>query len=268
MDYSIILGWVLSLLNYFEKLIMDYSIIFGAWVSAGLTLFIFSFLYKDNPFFKIAEHLYIGAGLAWNIQLIIYKVIIPKVYTPFITSWQNGNWFDVWMTIIPAILGLSLITQFIPRISWISRYGFTFLMGYSAGLALPAGLATDFANQILGTIEPFAKLNSLTSSQIINAIILLIGTISVLFYFFFSIEHKGMIKKVSNIGIYFLMIYFGASFGNTVMARFSLLYGRFDLLVRYSSAQYFYATNWIIVGLVIYFIIERIFIKRLFAKQS
>ncbi|MCX7648648.1 MAG: hypothetical protein N2Z60_08555, partial [Elusimicrobiales bacterium] len=180
----------------------------------------------------------------------------------------SGNWFTIWMIIIPTILGLSLITQFIPRISWLSRYGFTFMMGYSAGLALPAGLATDFTNQILGTIEPFANIVNLTPGQLINALILLIGSISVLFYFFFSIEHKGAVKKISNFGIYFLMIYFGASFGNTVMARFSLLYGRFDLLVRYSNAQYFYATNWIIVGLVIYFLLEKFVLNKVIAKNS
>jgi hypothetical protein len=247
---------------------MEFSTILGAWVAAGLTLFIFSFLYKDNPFFKAAEHLYIGAGLAWHIQLIIYKIIKVKVWEPMKVAWGSGDWFTIWMIIIPTILGLSLITQFIPRISWLSRYGFTFMMGYSAGLALPAGLATDFTNQILGTIEPFANIVNLTPGQLINALILLIGSISVLFYFFFSIEHKGAVKKISNFGIYFLMIYFGASFGNTVMARFSLLYGRFDLLVRYSNAQYFYATNWIIVGLVIYFLLEKFVLNKVIAKNS
>lgn len=247
---------------------MEFSTILGAWVAAGLTLFIFSFLYKDNPFFKAAEHLYIGAGLAWHIQLIIYKIIKVKVWEPMKVAWASGNWFTIWMITIPTILGLSLITQFIPRISWLSRYGFTFMMGYSAGLALPAGLATDFTNQILGTIEPFANIVNLTPGQLINALILLIGSISVLFYFFFSIEHKGAVKKISNFGIYFLMIYFGASFGNTVMARFSLLYGRFDLLVRYSNAQYFYATNWIIVGLVIYFLLEKFVLNKVIAKNS
>lgn len=247
---------------------MEFSTILGAWVAAGLTLFIFSFLYKDNPFFKAAEHLYIGAGLAWHIQLIIYKIIKVKVWEPMKVAWSGGDWFTIWMIIIPTILGLSLITQFIPKISWLSRYGFTFMMGYSAGLALPAGLATDFTNQILGTIEPFANIVNLTPGQLINALILLIGSISVLFYFFFSIEHKGAVKKISNFGIYFLMIYFGASFGNTVMARFSLLYGRFDLLVRYSNAQYFYATNWIIVGLVIYFLLEKFVLNKVIAKNS
>ena len=35
--------------------------IISAWVFVLLTLCIFSFLYKDNPFYKAAEHLYVGA---------------------------------------------------------------------------------------------------------------------------------------------------------------------------------------------------------------
>ena len=242
---------------------MDAMTIFGAWVAAGLTLFIFSFLYKDNPFFRIAEHLYMGVGLAWHIQIVLYKLIIPQVWQPFVKDLQTGNYLSVVLILIPTILGISLITQFIPKYSWISRYGFTFMMGYSAGLALPAGLTTDFINQILGAIEPFANIMNLTTAQLINAIIMLIGTLSVLVYFFFSIEHTKAIKKVSNIGIYFLMIYFGASFGNTVMARFSLLYGRFDLLVKYSKEEYLYATAWIAAGLAIYFLfIERLILKK------
>ncbi len=242
---------------------MDMMTIFGAWVAAGLTLFLFSFLYKDNPFFKIAEHLYMGVGLAWHIQIIVYKLLIPQIWQPFVKSLNEGDYFSVAMVVIPTILGLSLITQFIPKYSWISRYGFTFMMGYAAGLTLPAGLTTDFINQILGSVEPFANLSSLSGFNIINAVIMFIGTICVLFYFFFSVEHTKGIKKVSNIGIYFLMIYFGASFGNTVMARFSLLYGRFDLLVKYSKADYLYASAWIAAGLAVYFLfIERLILKK------
>ena len=47
------------------------------------------------------------------------------------------------------------------------------------------------------------------------------------FYFFFSKEHTGIVEKVSRVGVYFLMIKFGASFGFAVMGRISLLIGRF-----------------------------------------
>jgi len=228
-------------------------LIIGGWVSAGLTIFLFSFLYKDNPFFKVAEHLYLGAGMGWLFQVSVTNVWIPKIWEPV----SHGDL----LVIIPSIMGLSLLTQFIPKVSWISRYGFTFMMGYGSGLAIPAGLSTDFMSQIEGTIKPFSQLASMTPFDIFGALIVAAGTISVLFYFFFSVEHQGHLKKVSNIGIYFLMIYFGAAFGNTVMARFSLLYGRFDDIYTYSGAHYFYASQMILAAMVLYFILHWAFTK-------
>ena len=38
---------------------MTFELLLGAWVATGLTLFIFTFLYQDNPLFKLAEHLYV-----------------------------------------------------------------------------------------------------------------------------------------------------------------------------------------------------------------
>lgn len=220
----------------------------GAWLASGLTIFIFSFLYKDNPFFKIAEHLYLGAGMGWLFQVSLFSVWGPKIWEPIV----KGDW----VVIIPSLLGLSLLTQFVPKLSWISRYGFTFMMGYGAGLAIPAGLSTDFLHQIGGTIKPLSLMASMTPFAIFNSLLVAFGLITVLFYFFFSVEHKGVVKKISNAGIYFLMIYFGAAFGNTVMARFSLLYGRFDDLYTFSAGKYLYATQAILIGMIIYFAIR------------
>ena len=227
----------------------DIWMIFGAWAAAGLTICLFSFLYKDNPFFKIAEHLYLGAGMGWWFQIYLFNIGEPKVWEPL----RQGHW----SILIPALLGLSLVAQFFPKISWISRYGFTFMMGYGAGLAIPATISTDFLHQIGGTIEPFTKMAGMSPWALFNSLVIALGVICVLLYFFFSVEHKGIIKKASNVGIYFLMIYFGASFGNTVMARFSLLYGRFDDLYEFSSARYFYASPIILAIMVLFFVLTR-----------
>jgi H+/gluconate symporter-like permease len=76
---------------------------------------------------------------------------------------------------------------------------------------------------------PFGSLDS--ASVIVNAIIILIGVICTLLYFFFSKEHKGVLGGVSRVGIIYLMIGFGAAFGYTVMSRISLLIGRIDFLL-------------------------------------
>ncbi|MFH1620247.1 MAG: hypothetical protein ABIG11_10165 [bacterium] len=233
----------------------EFSLILGAWAAVGLTLALYSFLYKDNPVFKIAEHLYVGAGMGWLFQQTFFNVWKPKIYEPL----MQGNLSPV----IPSILGLSLVAQFFPRISWVSRYGFTFIMGYGAGLTIPTSVATNFISQIEGTIKPLFHLvpgggvdfSGPALWAAFNFLLIAGGLICVLFYFVFSVEHKGVIKKASNVGIYFLMLYFGAAFGNTVMGRFSLLYGRFDDLYKYSASKYYYATPVLLAALIIFYVI-------------
>ena len=77
------------------------------------------------------------------------------------------------------------------------------------------------------------------------------GTVTGLLYFYFSKEHKGVFGKVTKVGIYFLMISFGASFGFAVMGRISLLIGRFVDLIKYSGDQYYHASIWVLLLMVI-----------------
>jgi hypothetical protein len=65
----------------------------------------------------------------------------------------------------------------------------------------------------------------------LDLLIILVGVVTVLVYFFFSVEHTGPVGVASKIGIWFLMISFGASFGYTIMARLSLLIGRVGFLI-------------------------------------
>jgi len=60
--------------------------------------------------------------------------------------------------------------------------------------------------------------------------VIFLGVFCGLVYFFFSKEHKGFFGGASRMGIWILMITFGASFGYTVMGRISLLVGRLTFL--------------------------------------
>lgn len=226
--------------------------ILGAWVAVGLTIFVFSFLYRDNPLFKIAENLFIGVSVGYSLTINIFNVWIPKVYNPL----SIGDFSPLF----PSILGICLLTRFIPKISWVSRFGFAFIVGYGAGLAIPATTATSFVTQIEGTVAPlFGSSGKLDLSgpglwNSFSVFVLAVGVVATLFYFFFSIEHKGAVQKISKVGIYFLMVYFGAAFGTTVMGRFALLYGRFFDLYTYRTKDYFFATPILIVCLVAFLI--------------
>ena len=109
--------------------------------------------------------------------------------------------------------------------------------------------------QIKGTIIPLADPDlpffNLMGASHFNNLVILVGTVTGLLYFFFSKEHTGNFGKVTRVGIYFLMISFGASFGFAVMGRVSLLIGRFEDLINYSSIEYNYATFVILTFMII-----------------
>lgn len=68
--------------------------------------------------------------------------------------------------------------------------------------------------------------------RVINAFLIGLGVLSGLVYFFFSKEHTGLVfGGLARIGVWFLMIAFGGSFGFTVMGRISLLIGRIQFLI-------------------------------------
>ncbi len=234
----------------------EFWVVAGAWVAAGLTLSLFSFLYRDNPLYKLTEHLYIGVSVGYSLAITYYKSFIPKVVTPLFIEHD-------FLILVPAILGILTLTRLIPRISWLSRISFGFLMGYGAGLAIPLTIASLLLKQVEGTVLPLISVEDqqLQRSPAVlfedfSNLVIVVGVLAVLMYFFFSIQHTGPLRIISRIGIYFLMVYFGASFGATVMGRFSLLYGRLFDLYTFSARRYFYATP-ILLGLLLIFLVGR-----------
>jgi hypothetical protein len=201
---------------------MGFIEILQIWIIAFFTLSLFSFLYKDNPFYKIAEHIFAGISAGYYVGLIWQAVIIQQMYDPMI---NNGKW---WL-IFPGILGTLMFSRFFKRYNWISRISLAFVMGNTAGIFILAELHGKVLPQIQSTML------SLNPSQglggfILNLIIV-VGVISTLVYFYFSKEHKGVLGGVAKVGIWFIMISFGAHFGYTVMARISLLIGRVQFLI-------------------------------------
>lgn len=204
--------------------------IFGIWLSALLTLCIFSFLYKDNPFYKFAEHLFVGVSVGYGVVISIHQGVIPFAYEPLKKAFTGEDPYK-FFTIIPIIIGLLFFTRLIPKYSWLIRYPIAILIGIGSGAAIPRAMQASIFEQINGTIKAFGNFGNLGGWEIFSAILMFVGVICTLTYFFFSVEHKGVVGGMSKIGIIFLMIGFGSAFGNTVMGRVSLLIERVDFLL-------------------------------------
>lgn len=183
-------------------------------VGAFFTLCIFSFLYKDNPFYQMAEQLLVGISLGYGLVITYERVFVPYVYQAIFLKHN-------FVLILPAILGMLYLFRFSRKLGWLSRYPIAFSM-MSVGLGVPMGIHASILVQMRQAMVPIETL---------NLFLIFIGTIAVLLYFFFSKAHSGAYGKFVNVGKWYMMIGFGASFGMTVMARISLLIGRIQFLV-------------------------------------
>lgn len=200
------------------------------WVGAILTFFIFSFLYKDNPFYKFGEHLYVGVSLGYTIVVVTWSTVWPDLVQPlFVSPLSQVGLGQKVLLIIPLLLGLCYFCAFIPKVSWLMRIPMGFVLGWGSGITIPAVIQTSLIKQIQGSLLTPTMLSRW--DLLLFGLISLVGIICSVIYFFFSREHKGALKTASDVGIVFLMIGFGASFGYTVMARMSLLIGRFQFLL-------------------------------------
>ncbi|MBW2368543.1 MAG: hypothetical protein JRH15_11735 [Deltaproteobacteria bacterium] len=210
------------------------------WLAAFFTLCILSFLYGDNPFFKLAESVIIGVSAAYGMIVMFWTTIIPNLFGKLFPGWIQ-SWAmpgieaeSDYSYTIPLILGIMLLWKLAPKGKWISRWPLAFIIGTTAGMRLVGFLHANFLAQINSTILPLWAVSSADSFDfwaMVRAMILVVGVLCGIVYFLFSFEHKGIVGKTAKMGIWVLMITFGASFAYTVMGRIALIAMRIEFLL-------------------------------------
>lgn len=206
---------------------MPASELIGTWIGAFLTLCIFSFLYRDNPFFRFAEALFAGVSLGYFIGIVSVQTLKPNLFIPLFNDFGAS-----WHLLIPLALGVGLYTRYIPSIQIASRIPLAVYVGYYVGINMVQKLYGEVVPQMGDTMINLLPTGDVGIGTALNNVVIFVGVISVLVYFFFSMEHRGAVGGISRLGIWFLMLGFGAAFGYTVMGRISLLIGRVDYLWR------------------------------------
>jgi hypothetical protein len=204
-----------------------------AWVGAICTLGILSIVYRENPIYRLFEHIFIGVAAGYAVYIAWTEALLPSWWTPMT---GEGKWY--W--IFALVAGSMFYFVYAGKHSWLSRILFGYLMGLAAGASLKAFVMT-YVPRITASYKPIAGaalhteaegLGVSTWSLGLNNIVMGVVLVTVMSYFFFSFEHKRRVLRGSaQMGRWCLMFAFGAMFGATVMARMSLFIARVYFLL-------------------------------------
>jgi hypothetical protein len=203
------------------------------WLSALATLAVFSFLYKENRVYRVAEHILLGLGIGFAVATTITDILLPKWWNPMAAGWRAGNAGAVALGVITGVLGMMWYGVYFKRTVWLSRLVMGITIGAGAGLAFKAELNEKLPQIIASFKSPYVPAAEATAfNNSVSNVVFVVILFCVLAYFFFSFDRKNRaLASAAGAGRVFLMITFGVFFGNTIMTRMSVFIERIWFLL-------------------------------------
>jgi hypothetical protein len=187
----------------------------AVWTGALLTLAVLSYLYADNPAWRVTEHLYVGLAAGYGLGYTWQNYLRPVLQTQLPAP---GGW--IWL--LPLALGALLYARYVPRLEWLSRFPLGVWIGYGAGYIL-AYLPRVVVGQVTGSMVDLSSLTHLA------LMVCLLGAFAT---FVFTLpDRSGPLRAAGRVGRYAILVALGVAFGGAVLYRFTLLYGRIQFLV-------------------------------------
>ena len=176
----------------------------------------YSYLYKENFFFRLAEHTMIPLAVAHVLTANWHNTFLPYIETHVKTK----GWWWFWLFFAVGVL---YYARFLPaRWAWLTRYPISITVGWALGSyfsIFPRQYAVQIADAVrdLGVFE--------------NILFFLMFAMSMMYFFLTVGGESKTFRSIGQVGRWILMINFGAAFGNTVSGRISLFLGRLSFLL-------------------------------------
>ena len=199
----------------------------GLYVALIFTFAAFSYLWKENIAYRIAEHTFVGLAAGRSVANNWHNYLRPVIQNDIATD--GKYWY-----ILLMIIGLFMYARYTRKWLWLSRIPIALEVGYGVGYGLALGPRTFLRSLDASFINVIVKddAGNFIFSQSFNQLLFFIIIITVLSYFIFTRDNRtGVLKVTSSFGRWAMMIAFGASFGNTIMARIALLIGQLQFIL-------------------------------------
>jgi len=176
-------------------------------VGIALIIMMASFVFKENVFYRVCERTFVALSITFRVSAGI--ILIQNYFADILK--QGG---PALLSLIWAPLGVMILFQATKgRYFYLSRLPIAIFMGSQMGLILRGRIHTSILQSIIGIIKPFTPEN----------ILFIVMSLTAIFYFTYSFEHKGPLKIISDAGLISVMIYMGSIFGTLTIKRLSYL---------------------------------------------
>ena len=214
-----------------------------AGISFIITILILSYLIGDNPLFRAAVYVFVGAAAGYVAAVAWNEVINPALVQPL---WTGTAFVNPWQAVkvgIPLLGSILLIFKLFPRLSNFGQLPMAYLVGVGAAVAIGGAVLGTLLPQISATLDGF-DLSSAgvsgaeTAFKFLNGIAVLVGVIGTLVYFHFgatqktdgSVQRNVLVNILSWIGRVYIAVTFGVLFAGVYIAALTALIGRMDSL--------------------------------------
>jgi len=216
------------------------SELISAGISFLVTILILSYIIGDNPLFRAAVYVFVGAAAGYVAAVSWNEVINPSLVQPIWTGTIFSNPGQVAL-IIPLLGSALLLFKVSPRLSHLGQLPMAYLVGVGAAVTIGGAVLGTLLPQIGATLNGFdlsvaGTSGADTAFMFLNGIVVLIGVIGTLVYFQFGASQKadGTVKRnvvvniLSWVGRVYIAVTFGVLFAGVYMAALTALIERMD----------------------------------------
>lgn len=213
----------------------------SAAVSFIFTILILSYLIGDNPLFRMAVYVFVGAAAGYVAAVAWNQVIQPALIQPFFTGSVFAGPVQAIAVAVPLLGSLLLLFKISPRLSHLGQIPMAYLVGVGAAVAIGGAVLGTLLPQVSATFNGFDLFSAGlsgpdTAFMFFNGVVVLLGVISTLAYFHFgatqkadgTVQRNPLLNVLSWIGRVYIAITFGVVFAGVYMAALTALIERMD----------------------------------------
>jgi hypothetical protein len=232
--------------NQMPELSVD---LLGMVFAAFLTIMVLSYMIGDNVLFRVATYLFVGVASGYAGSVAYQNVIRPALIDPILQDGPLSIFRPeaIPVFLIPWFLSVLLLLKISPRLARYGSFPIALLVGVGAAVIVGGGITGTLIPQSIAAAEGLDPQIAFPAAgeelfiwleRLFGALILLLATISTLFYFRFAARREitGQARRsriasiLAYIGQIFIAVTFGVMYAGTITASMLILTQRFQFL--------------------------------------